>query len=254
VSQGVADMDEATREAWTGALIYDTSLRYVLRRFPWPFATKYANGLEGTRDPFYLVAGPLWNDDPTELTLVQDWSATATYAIGDVVRLSSVNYYAIASSFNQTPPNATYWSTSADDAPERANGDWLYAYRWPTDCIFARRLVPPGGDGRAYNEEHAKYRFRVGRDVNGLLIYTNEREAVLEYTMLDCDNLYTDDLWIDAFTWWLAFVMAPSLSRNGLKARDCLLFFERALQLASAWAASEQQQDKTGDPDWVSKR
>lgn len=37
------------------------------------------------------------------------WSNVATYAMGDKVSLSGVNYIAIAASTNQTPPNSTYW-------------------------------------------------------------------------------------------------------------------------------------------------
>lgn len=37
------------------------------------------------------------------------WSAVTNYVIGDLVSQGGVNYYAIAPSLNQVPPNATYW-------------------------------------------------------------------------------------------------------------------------------------------------
>jgi hypothetical protein len=40
---------------------------------------------------------------------VPAWSAARTYAIGEVVSLSGTNYYCIAATTNNTPPNATYW-------------------------------------------------------------------------------------------------------------------------------------------------
>jgi hypothetical protein len=253
VSQGVTAVDDATREAYTGGVIYDSALRYTLRRFPWPFATKYAGCTDESPFALYLVAGPLWNIDPAELTLVQAWSATALYTLGDVVRVSDVNYTAIAAvPANQTPPNATYWSTDADDRPDFANGDWAYAYRWPTDCLFVRRVVPQGGDGRKHNPTPIP--FRIGRDTSGLLIYTNEAEATIEYTMVDCDNLWTDDLWLDAFTWRLAGLLAPNLTRNGLTQQDCFVRFEHALQVAAVGSAQEQQQAPGGLPDWIANR
>lgn len=37
------------------------------------------------------------------------WSAATNYVIGDLVAEGGVNYYAIAASLNQQPPNATFW-------------------------------------------------------------------------------------------------------------------------------------------------
>jgi hypothetical protein len=236
-SKGITALTDATREAWTGALVYDTTLRATLRTFPWGFATKYS--------ALTLVQGPTWDDDAT----VQAWSATATYAIGDVVDLSGTFYWALAQSLNQTPPNATYWTT---DPTEEANGDWDYAYRWPTDCLFVRRVVPASGVGRKFDNQPIP--FRIGRDVNGLLIYTDEPACVIEYTMIDCDNLWTDDLWIDAFTWRLAAMIAPSISRDEKMQEKCIAGYYATLDLARAVSSREQQLEKDGDSDWIAAR
>lgn len=239
-SQGVVSMSDATREAYTAGLIYDHHLRATLRQFCWPFATAYA--------PLAQVRGPLWDDDPTVQTTVQAWSATDTYAVGDVVRVSSVNYYCILAHTNQTPPNATYWSTDSADAPDYANGDWTYGYRYPSDCIFARRLVNDGV-GRAFSRTPIE--FRTGRDVNGLLIYTAQPEAVLEYTQLDCDALWADDCFLDALTWRLASVLAPSLSRNKLTAAECWQMYLLTIENAAVLASREGQQHKAGEAEWI---
>lgn len=196
-SAGIVDIDEATRQAYTGRQVYDHTLRATLRAFPWPFATKYA--------ALYITQGPATWTDP----LVQAWDAAYTYLVGDAVVDASVVYWANAQHLNQQPPNASYWDT---DAPDRANGDWLYAYRWPDDCLFARRLVSATFTGRTFSDTPIP--FRIGRDKNGLLVYTNEAEAVLEYTTLDCDALFMDDLFVDSFTWRLASYLAPALSRD----------------------------------------
>ncbi len=41
--------------------------------------------------------------------IVPAWSAARTYAIGEVVSQSGTNYYCIAASTNNLPPNVTYW-------------------------------------------------------------------------------------------------------------------------------------------------
>lgn len=238
-SKAITATSDATRAAWTGAQVYDHMLRATLRAFPWSFATKYAD--------LYLVQGPDWED-----ALVQAWSSTATYVVGDAVLEGGVVYYCILAHTNQPPPNATYWETTATT---EANGDWLYAYRWPSDCLFARRIVPAsdgGGGGRRFNDTPIP--FRIGRDANGLLVYTHEQDANLEYTTIDCTNLWTDDLWLDAFTWRLAAALAPSLSRDPKIALQCQQMFMLTLEHAAAVSSREQQIDKPGEAEWVRGR
>jgi hypothetical protein len=236
-SNGIATLADQSEAAVTASLVYDHTLRATLRAFPWPFATKYL-ALE-------LTQGPATFTDP----LVQAWSASATYLIGDVVEVADVIYYATAVSFNQTPPNASYWTTTAT---EEANGDWDYAYRWPVDCLFARRFVPASGSGRTFNP--APIEFRQGRDKNGPLLYTDEPAAVLEYTMIDCDALWADDLFIDAFTWRIAAALAPSLSRNGITVQQCYQAFTLTINQAATVASREAQLAPDGDAEHIRAR
>lgn len=242
VSKGITSLDSASQEAWTGEVVYDHMLRATLRAFPWPFATKYAD--------LYLTQGPVWDTDTDDI-LVQAWAAGSTYLIGDVVNYSDVIYYAIAESTGNTPPNTTYWATT-DDATTQANRDWLYAYRWPTDCLFARRLCKDSGNSRAFDRTPLEW--RIGRDKNGLLIYTNEREANLEYTMIDCDALWANDIWLNAFTWRLAAEMAPSMAKDDRLHTKCMTMYQLTLNEAKTVDAREQQQFAPGDAEWIEGR
>lgn len=239
VSKSVTTISDATREAYTGGLVFDHLLRATLRQFPWPFATKYL--------ALTLTQGPASAD-----ASVQAWASDQTYAIGDVVTSGGTVYYCILAHANHVPANATYWTTTATT---QANGDWTYAYRWPTDCVFARRLVPSGTNGsmgRVFDSTPS--RFREGRDVNGALIYTHDDLAVLEYTAIDCDNLWADDLFIDAFTWKLAASLAPSLAKDDKLTQVCIAMYRVAIELAATVASREQQQDKPGDAEWITAR
>lgn len=240
ISKHPATTNEASAEAYVGGAVYDHVLRLTLRRFPWSWATKYA-----TLD---LTQGPAWTDAP-----VQAWTAAQVYAVGDVVTSGGVLYYCTeahtAASPTNDPPNASFWSTTAT---ERANGDWDYAYRHPDDCLFVRRVVPAGGHGREFNTDPIRY--RIGRDANGRLIYTHEQDAVIEYTQIDCDNLWADDLFIEAYTWRLGAALAPSLSKIEKREEFCLLMFERAVVGAATVDMREQQQDKDGDAEWLRLR
>lgn len=253
VTQGVEALDDSTREAYSAGLVYDHRLRVALRRHPWAFATKYRASREGARHVLFLAAGRVWETDPDLLTTVAAWDVSFTYEIGDVVRNDDINYVCIATNTGEEPPDAAFWSTDSTDGPLNCgNGDWLYAYRWPDDCIKLRRIVPFGENGRQFNPSPIE--FRRGRDVNGLLIYTNQQEAELEYTTIDCDNFWTDDLFLDAFTWLLAGDLAPGLSRNGLTQADCYAKFEYTLQIAATSDMTEQQQHPDGDPEWIRNR
>jgi hypothetical protein len=250
VSQGISALDEATREAYTAGVQYDHLLRETLRAFNWPFATAYARADQGE---LLLTEGAVWDDEWADY--VQTWSAADTYRIGAVVQYSSALYYCVLGHTNQTPPNATYWAAAADSdtvPPARvAGGDWRYCYRWPTDCLRLRRLVDEA-TGRAFNRTPIP--FRSYRDPNGQLIATNEPDAKLEYTLLDCDDLWADDIFLDAFTWRLAAAFAPSLSRNKLTAADCFNAFAATLRTAAAVHLDEQQQEKPGDAEWLEAR
>lgn len=145
----------------------------------------------------------------------------------------------------------------SEDDP--TNGDWTYMYRYPIDCLMARRMVVEGTGRRwAPNPEM----WRKGRKWTGseqlLVIFSDipEADAILEYTALvECSEDFEDPLFEDALSWHLAAKLAPSLARNGLTAIDCTKLYLVALDLAGARDAGEQQQDpEQGDASWVTGR
>lgn len=174
----------------------------------------------------------------------------------------------------RTPwPFATKYADSADagsgeamelvdgDGETPVNGDWMYAYRYPSDCVMARRILPAGaaGTGRQFNPDPVP--FRVGRttefgaDADYLLLFTNLEDAVLEYTALvECREDFADALFEDALEWRIASKMAPSLDRTDKTARECLAIFEAMFDTAAAVAHREGQLEKDGDANWISGR
>jgi hypothetical protein len=239
-SKGITSTSDATREAWTGQQVYDHLLRTSLRTFPWPFATKYA--------ALYATQGRVsWNTP-----LVQAWSATASYLVGDLVSVSGTLFWAKVTSTNQAPPNAAFWYTAATTPVVEANPDWDYAYRWPSDCLFARRFVIPEGLGRQFDINPVQ--FRPGRDNNGMLLYSDQTAAVLEYTTIDCEHLWVDDIWIEYFTWLLASALAPSMTRDKELVNLCTQMMNYWKEQAMVVASRESQQAKDGDALWILDR
>jgi hypothetical protein len=276
----MANMDtEQSREAEAVRVIFEAELRATLRAHPWAFATKYDDALRLIRGPFPGVG------------LVQDWSSTSAYPIGDSVILAGVVYYAIAPNFNQQPPNAAFWSTSATQG---ANEDWTYAYRVPPDSVMVRRIARAAGlegsEGwnwsagnlsggqRAYDRQPPQY--RLGQDVVGPLLFTNTPDPTIEYTSrLACACGRADELFKDALAWRLAASLAPSLmqvdaegveqhgrgpqdrprERKANEARFRAAAADAAWRMyagiilqARAADMKEQQQDPNqGDADWI---
>ena len=232
-----AILTEVSAEAAAALLAFSDDLSAVLRDFPWGFATRYAY--------LDLVAGSAEGQDN-----VQAWSATAWYMPAEVVRVSGVDYYCLIGHTNHTPPNATYWSL---EPPEEANGDWLYRYRSPNRMMLARRVVNPAKTRRDWDPNPPK--FRTTGDDRGFLIETNEQNPELEYTVRPICATATDDaLFRDALAWRHAHSLAGPLGREEKLTTYCWEMYLATLERARRWSASEQQQDRDGDADWIAAR
>jgi hypothetical protein len=166
-------------------------------------------------------------------------------------------------------------------ADTAVNGDWQYSYRVPTDLIFARRLVTTA---RRTYERHPPP-FKLAQDATGGLLYTDQVDAVLEYTSrLDGAVLSADALFQDALAWKLAATLAPAVALampeipeqigrgpddpktvkerpstgDSLRARAAqmaLQMYHVALFKARAASANEAQPDlNQGEADWIAGR
>jgi hypothetical protein len=264
----VANLDtEQSREAVLAGLVVDDELTNTLCDFPWPFATRYA-------DPATLVGGPVWPE-----AVVSAYSAATAYHPHDVVRQAGTDYYALTATTGTAPPAAGVWTTTP---PLGANVDWRYSVRTPGDALFVRR-VARRGTGRAFDPDPP--RFRLGTDPTGGLVYCQEPDPVLEYTIRPpCSLSLGGALFRDAVAWRLAAVLVPSLAlpdpaaveqtgrapslepprseggdvrrrqeRTALAAA-CWEAYHTVLRRASAAAASEQQAPPDGLPDWIRGR
>lgn len=120
---------------------------------------------------------------------------------------------------------------------EDPNDDWDYSYRYPSDCLFARRLVTE--IGRIDPNPPA---FKTGIDDQGRLIYSDEEDAVLEYTkLLDDPQQYRPTLGV-AISWYLAGLLAPGLAKDRKQATMCFQMYEIVKTTAQSRAGNEQQQ------------
>lgn len=138
----------------------------------------------------------------------------------------------------------------AGSASVQANHDWRYAYRYPSDCMFARRIVVPGVGRR----DATPPPFRVGRDGAGRMIFTNCEQAQLEYTMRITDSEEFDPIMIGALSWKLAAGFAPGLSRMKGVIELCMQGYEFAKAQARSRALNEQQQEEPLEAETIRAR
>lgn len=151
-----------------------------------------------------------------------------------------------------------YMNLVAGSPTAPVNSDWIYAYRYPIDCLKARRIVNPA-IGRKYDRNAIP--FRVGKTHTGnpdndvLLVFCNIPDAILEYTAhVGCAENFADDLFKDAVAWRLASKMAPSMSRVENMAEKAWAMYLHTLDTAAAGSAGEAQHEEPGEADWILER
>lgn len=145
-------------------------------------------------------------------------------------------------------PELTGYATLAL-VEEEPNDDWTYSYRWPSDCLAVRRIVTTRG-----REDPNPPQFRNGADEQGLLIYTHEEEAQIEYTRNLTDPIRWSAHLADAVAWKLAEKLAPALSRMEKREQYCASRYGVAISQAKARSLNQQQAPRETDAEHIQAR
>lgn len=105
-------------------------------------------------------------------------------------------------------PRATKLATLAL-VEEDPSDEWSYSYRLPVDCITPQRIVT-GIDPMENPSERTQ--FKIYSDSVGGLVWTNQGDAILEYTW-DNDNWESFPIdMVRALATKLAYYIAPKLT------------------------------------------
>ena len=174
---------EKSEEAAAARRFYDTALGFVLRDFPWPFATRY-------------VALGLVEADPVS--------------------------------------------------------EWAYSYRYPSDCKYLRKI--PSGIRNDYRASRVPY--IIASDDTGRLIYTDQQNAEIVYTVgVTNTALYPDDF-VLAFSFYLAKLMAKRLTAGDpFKLGDkAMADYLNVLSTAVSRAFHDQQEEEAAEVEFIRER
>lgn len=88
--------------------------------------------------------------------------------------------------------------------------EWSYSYRYPSDCIFARRL----DSGLPVDKAGTRLDFDLAQDDEGLLLLCNVEDAVLEYTYYASDASRFPADFVMALAYRIACYVAPRLIKD----------------------------------------
>lgn len=139
---------------------------------------------------------------------------------------------------------------------EEPTNDWLFAYRYPDNCVTFRRILSESqlrvsmfnaGEIR-YPVNMPKLKFRVARDSVGKLIYTNEEAPYGEWTELLTDPTdYPPDV-VQVMALLLATYIAPSVHGADPKLGDrAFALYQQKLARAKQNDGNESNLDLNDD-------
>jgi hypothetical protein len=135
---------------------------------------------------------------------------------------------------------------------ENPTTEWLFSYRYPSDCLFLRRIF----SGIRNDNRQSRISYKIGQDAQGLLIYTDMAQAEMEYTISSDDVVrYPEDFRM-AMSLHLAHYIAPRLTQGdpfklGQRAYQ---MYRMELQIAADSAANEEQSDELPQSEFMRAR
>lgn len=131
--------------------------------------------------------------------------------------------------------------------------EWGFSYRWFSDAVKIRYIV----DGNKQpSAQFPRLPFEIGADDTGLLIYTNEEDAVFAYTKFVTDVTLMSPRFRRALSYKLAYLVAPTLcgeDRAGLGSK-AQANYERELQRAIEEYRNERRPDSPRESEFIEGR
>jgi hypothetical protein len=144
-------------------------------------------------------------------------------------------------------PFATKYATLGLVA-SNPNSDWGFAYRYPSSCIRAHRLVI----GQRISTTRVPW--ELAHDDTGRLIYTDLANAVLKFTELVTNTALFDPLFVEALAGKLGMRLAVPLSRSDKDYQRAAQFYKDAINTAWPTAAKEGAGDAPNDAENIQAR
>ncbi len=138
------------------------------------------------------------------------------------------------------------------EVEQSPNDEWDYSYRYPSDCMMFRKIQ----SGVRNDRRETRVPMRIGRDATGRLIFTDQANAIGEYTYKETDiSKWPIDLQ-NALSFLLAAYIATRVTGG-----DPFKLGEAALKKymmmktkAENNALNEEQPDSLPDSEFIQDR
>lgn len=129
------------------------------------------------------------------------------------------------------------------------NTEWSYSYRYPVDCLMVRKIL----SGIRNDTRQSKVPYEISQDASGLLIFTDQTDAEIKYTIrAENPQFYPPDFTL-AFSLYFAYLIAPRLTGGDqfkLGDRAARLYLVE-LSKANSRGQNEEQPDEPPDAEWI---
>jgi hypothetical protein len=139
-----------------------------------------------------------------------------------------------------------------EEDPTGIDDEWSFSYRYPSDCLMARRLI----SGIKAEDKDTEYKYIIGSDSQGRLIYTDIEDARLEYTKREDDTAKYPISFTLALSYYLAFLIAPRVTAGdpfGL-AKKAETNYIVEIQKSRANSFNEQHKPNQADGEFLTAR
>lgn len=130
------------------------------------------------------------------------------------------------------------------------NREYYYAYRYPSDCIYARKIQ----SGLNPDTRDSAVPYKIIQDSGGLLILTNVSDAILEYTKREDTMSKWDASSCMALSYRLSAYIYPRLFPGDTTPNIILQMMALSAEKARAACVNEEMSEKDPESEFITGR
>lgn len=130
--------------------------------------------------------------------------------------------------------------------------EWAFAYRYPVDCLTFRRIL----SCLRQDTRQSRIPYLMGRDDEGILIYTDAVNAVGEYTAVVEDTTQFAPTLVQAIAFKLGYYIAPRITGGDpyKLGNRAFQLYQQAMERAANNATNEEQPEELPDSEFTRDR
>lgn len=118
--------------------------------------------------------------------------------------------------------------------------EWLFAYALPSSTLKVLSVLPPGAtDELIASGAYAPQRYTLASAASGKVLYTNQENAILLYTVAVSDTTQFSPLFKLTLSWYVASMLAGPVLKGDVGAAEA----KRCMQMVGAYLKQAKESD-----------